>query len=425
MTEADALLAAAAAAPQDDLPRLVLADWYEEQGEFDRAAFIRAQVQLGQVDSWDRLAVECRHRYPEWLTGQPWQSTLPTLPARGLEWHSTHPFHRGVPGSLVVRDLTAFLDHASKLFDLYPISQLYLPTGTLDQWRTFARGPWLNRVQSIHFYGTATPIEPMAELCGSPGSTGIRELVFEVASRPGMPEVLRRLLAAPIGPQLKSLGLLAIGPTNGEELVDVLAQAGPSIERLALSVFPVTERNLSLLTDSTAFRNCSQFELRDCHNVIGNLHLLLMTMFGSQMQSLHLPGCDVNHWLHITVKYETEDNPFIDKDCCLPETESVLPLEYQRCKSINLSRNQLADPIFFWSADCWSDLVEIDLRNNALTDHAVLSLLHAPPPEKLIALRLDGNPISGTMARRLQDHFGDTVLFGKSAVAAERKNSYL
>lgn len=41
-----ALLDACRAAPADDTPRLILADWLEERGESDRAAFLRAQVEL-------------------------------------------------------------------------------------------------------------------------------------------------------------------------------------------------------------------------------------------------------------------------------------------------------------------------------------------------------------------------------------------
>jgi uncharacterized protein (TIGR02996 family) len=41
-----ALLDACRAAPADDTPRLILADWLEERGESDRSAFIRAQVEL-------------------------------------------------------------------------------------------------------------------------------------------------------------------------------------------------------------------------------------------------------------------------------------------------------------------------------------------------------------------------------------------
>jgi len=41
-----ALLNACRAAPADDTPRWILADWLEERGESDRAAFLRAQVEL-------------------------------------------------------------------------------------------------------------------------------------------------------------------------------------------------------------------------------------------------------------------------------------------------------------------------------------------------------------------------------------------
>ena len=45
MPEQDSFLAAITAAPDDDLPRLVFSDWLDENGEPERAAFIRAQVQ--------------------------------------------------------------------------------------------------------------------------------------------------------------------------------------------------------------------------------------------------------------------------------------------------------------------------------------------------------------------------------------------
>ena len=48
MTEQDALLEAVFAAPADDLPRLVYADWLDDHGEAAHAAFIRAQIELGR-----------------------------------------------------------------------------------------------------------------------------------------------------------------------------------------------------------------------------------------------------------------------------------------------------------------------------------------------------------------------------------------
>src|SRR5262245_37235488 len=47
--DGEALLRAVLVDPADDLPRLAYADWFDEQGEADRAEFIRCQVQLGRI----------------------------------------------------------------------------------------------------------------------------------------------------------------------------------------------------------------------------------------------------------------------------------------------------------------------------------------------------------------------------------------
>ncbi len=52
MTDRDALIRAVIAAPENDLPRLVFADWLEEHGEPTRAEFIRLQCELGQVEEF-------------------------------------------------------------------------------------------------------------------------------------------------------------------------------------------------------------------------------------------------------------------------------------------------------------------------------------------------------------------------------------
>src|SRR5690349_17506264 len=50
MTDRDALLKAILADPDDDIARLVYADCLEENGDPDRAAFIRLQVEASQAD---------------------------------------------------------------------------------------------------------------------------------------------------------------------------------------------------------------------------------------------------------------------------------------------------------------------------------------------------------------------------------------
>jgi uncharacterized protein (TIGR02996 family) len=58
MTDGDALYRAILASPDDDAPRLVWADWLEENGDSDRAEFVRLQCELARLDPADLLGDE-------------------------------------------------------------------------------------------------------------------------------------------------------------------------------------------------------------------------------------------------------------------------------------------------------------------------------------------------------------------------------
>src|SRR5262245_20242806 len=60
MTEHDRLLRAVLDEPAEDAPRLVYADWLSDHEEEERAAFIRAQIEVTRLDEGDP-------RYPEAL----------------------------------------------------------------------------------------------------------------------------------------------------------------------------------------------------------------------------------------------------------------------------------------------------------------------------------------------------------------------
>jgi uncharacterized protein (TIGR02996 family) len=65
MTDEDALLRAIVASPEDDAPRLVYADWCEENGDPDRAEFIRTQIELARLSPADDRYPELAHRAEE------------------------------------------------------------------------------------------------------------------------------------------------------------------------------------------------------------------------------------------------------------------------------------------------------------------------------------------------------------------------
>src|SRR5436305_3456852 len=83
MSQADAFLDAIREAPDDDAPRLIFADWLDDHGDGDRAAFIRTQVRLARLTPGDpdRLdltdeADDLMRRHPEWC------GRLPELASR-------------------------------------------------------------------------------------------------------------------------------------------------------------------------------------------------------------------------------------------------------------------------------------------------------------------------------------------------------
>lgn len=72
MTDGDALLKAVLADPDEDTPRLVYADWLQENGQAERAEFIRVQVKGG---SPRLISAQAREWFPVW-----WRpSTLLTI----------------------------------------------------------------------------------------------------------------------------------------------------------------------------------------------------------------------------------------------------------------------------------------------------------------------------------------------------------
>ena len=117
---ADALLAEIIDRPEEDAPRLVYADWLDDQGEPDRAAFIRASVELARLDLADerrpaREAEALRLLLPR---KKGWAGPLRRL-VRGWE------FSRGLVDKvrLPARD---FLSCADELFAAAPIRSLHL-----------------------------------------------------------------------------------------------------------------------------------------------------------------------------------------------------------------------------------------------------------------------------------------------------------
>src|SRR5579885_46194 len=97
MTDADALLVAVLAAPDDDAPRLIYADWLDEHGEPARAEFIRVQCEKDRAQPCSGHTVslhadQCRYCWLQWrevrLWSDQWFDPPKGFPTRGgIDWY--------------------------------------------------------------------------------------------------------------------------------------------------------------------------------------------------------------------------------------------------------------------------------------------------------------------------------------------------
>jgi uncharacterized protein (TIGR02996 family) len=162
VTDADALLRAIVRHPEDDTPRLVYADWLQENGREEEGEFIRVQCQLSATDPEDPDYPALLEREEElrlWL-GTHVPGPRPTFPA-GLSveggtmwWQWTHRgFPRFLefdgyerPGAKAMRALAAAV---AKAFDVLPTRWLVVRFITVNQLGALLRQPVLSHLSQL------------------------------------------------------------------------------------------------------------------------------------------------------------------------------------------------------------------------------------------------------------------------------------
>lgn len=154
--------------PEEDLPRLVYADWLDEQGD-PRGEFIRIQCLLAKLpfDDDRRWALQTRETLLKRQYGKGWANPIRHLVK---DWQ----FHRGFVEGITIRAVD-FLEHAATLFQSAPICRVRLlePESQLS---AIAASPWLDRITGLDLSHTNFDWNDFADLAYSPSIIQLREL---------------------------------------------------------------------------------------------------------------------------------------------------------------------------------------------------------------------------------------------------------
>ncbi|WP_166819878.1 TIGR02996 domain-containing protein [Thalassoroseus pseudoceratinae] len=172
--------------PEDDLARLVYADWLDEQGD-PRGEFIRVQVELAALtpadDSWRDLKnreTELLNRHlAEWFDGM-------RRVRHGFSHCQYQPFFAGKGSCQLVRGFResvrvrtrVFLKHAAKIFEQMPLRRLHLfyDDHGEKEFQRFAKSPYLEKLTELTFDWQGSVEPQLRAILAHPHSQSLQSL---------------------------------------------------------------------------------------------------------------------------------------------------------------------------------------------------------------------------------------------------------
>jgi uncharacterized protein (TIGR02996 family) len=244
MRDDEALIRTIAEQPNEDTPRLALADWLDEQGgdaNCARAEFIRLQVELARLPEGARERDELRRREAElWVEHRrAWRAVVPDVV--GVNWRG---FDRGFLTVIDVELMNQFVKHAAVLFAAAPVQSVRILAVKPNVTEELAAVPELIRLRELDLTALRTPPprgsgnrypdigvltdDDAAALARSPGIANLR--VLRLSGNRIEDRGVRALAASPYLRNLRRLAIIGLGGRVSNTALAELRRALPGVE---------------------------------------------------------------------------------------------------------------------------------------------------------------------------------------------------
>jgi uncharacterized protein (TIGR02996 family) len=432
VSERDALLAAIAAHPDEDTPRLVFADWLDEHGDPERAEFIRVQIALAQnADAkGDRAPAEiaalaARERV---LLGRNRVRWLRPLRALGAGTSLHGDFWRGFVNDVGI-DAEVFVERGNELWTCSPVVELRLEnikpvakqlslcphlarvgdlalTGHLapGDLRALLESPHLAQLRRLSLSSMRCRDDDIRALAASTGLPALRELSLEALHITGatLPALLSRF------PHLERL-FLSLKRFNGGALADVLAALNPKHFRvLGTDYTPLGTAGMQAIA-ATHLTGITELWMRGCRFTAESISALAGATHLKQLAELYLGfdrlftagGTALANWPGLrTLRVLHLDRCHIGRVGARALARSA---HLGRPEVLFLRDNRIGDAgaEAIAASEGFSELRELELPGNGITATGAQALATSPRLKRLRLLDLQDNAIGDAGAAAL------------------------
>lgn len=465
LAEQKAIYAAILANPSDDAPRLIYADYLEEQGQTEQAEFIRKQIELANRDDrrdHDELFIQANTLKEQFARKQRWKPRLPS-------GFNDAEFGRGFVDRICPSMIEDFVKQAAKLRTLVPFTHLdigetypthddlrelcqcpalrqvtkitaFMNDFDDESMRILATCPHLENLQAIDLWGNEDITgDGIASLLSSPHLGNLRDLelatiscgnegAIALAQSPRLRQ-LRKLNLSATGLndagaivllQSKNLGPLKELNLDNNPLGDATALALARSKRLTtltvldLGHTQITAGGLGRLLRSSALPSLKTLDvinLRKTDNVaesfasskLPNLERLLIDRFRLGKQALQTMFAK-NPFPRLRTLWLTENNITSGGVIAL-----IAEGEFEHLEVLNLCHNKItsAGIVALAQAPLCQRLKWLHIGCNQIDDEGGEALLASPWLANIPRLTLFDNTFTTRMKRRLKKHFGE------------------
>jgi uncharacterized protein (TIGR02996 family) len=371
-TEA-ALLRAIREMPDEDTPRLVYADWLDENGFPDRAEFIRLQVERSRLPEYDPRRYPLEDREHELLAAHEseWLSVAPEDTEGLFEWEFERGFVNEIEASpwfMLGPGADLCAAHPMRRWRVH-VTDLDMPDDPL----TAGRKAWFSRLEAIDLGAWYTTLGELERFLHRSDFARLREL--DLSLRPGLEDLPEILGRAPFREQLKALhcgGHIYDGEVGRLDAAD-LARAlgsGTKLEELTAAGVLLTADDLRDLLAAGCCQSLTSLDVRA--NQIAPDAWAAFRAARSRLRELDISGTP----LGAIALEELLDCPSLSELC---------RLQMNGCGSAMANLQALAGSRF------WTQAEALRIQHGSVPEHSLEPLFTAAGSPALRVLDAGGN----------------------------------